>query len=158
MKTISIKYIGKYVGESINIDGWVYNSRRSGQIGFLSLRDGYGIVQCIIEKSNVGNDLFESFKRATQESSLSVRGKVVDNSRAPGGFEIIVEKFTLHQLSNEYPITPKEHGIDFLMNHRHLWMRSRKQHAILKIRHQIIKSIRDFFDNNDFTLIYILRF
>jgi len=153
MEKIMINKIAKYNGKTIAIDGWVYNSRRSGKIGFLSLRDGFGIIQCIIEKQKIGEELFESFKKLTQESSISIIGEVVENSRAIGGYEVLVDKFTLHQLTEDYPITPKEHGTDFLMNRRHLWLRSKRQHSILRIRHQIIKAIRDFFDDNDFTLI-----
>ena len=153
MDTVLVKDIDKYDKKKIRINGWVYNSRRSGKIGFLMLRDGYGIVQCIIEKNHVGEENFEQFKSITQESSISVMGDVVKNKRAEGGFELFVDSFEIHQISNEYPITPKEHGTDYLMNHRHLWLRSKKQHAILKVRHQIIKAIRDFFDMNDFTLI-----
>ena len=153
MDLVFIKDVKKYNKKIIQINGWVYNSRRSGKIGFLMIRDGYGIIQCIIEKSHVGDDNFELFRGFSQESSVSIIGNVVKNERAIGGYEVFVNSFIIHQISNEYPITPKEHGPDFLMNHRHLWLRSKRQHAILKIRHQIIKSIRDFFDMNDFTLI-----
>ena len=153
MKKIMINKIAEYNEKKVTLNGWVYNSRRSGKIGFLSLRDGFGIIQCIIEKQKIGEELFESFKKLTQESSISIIGQVVENSRAVGGYEILVDNFTLHQLTEDYPITPKEHGTDFLMNRRHLWLRSKRQHSILRIRHQIIKAIRDFFDNNNFTLI-----
>ncbi len=153
MDIVSVKDVKKHEKNKVRINGWVYNSRRSGKIGFLMLRDGYGIIQCIIEKSHIGEDDFEKFKTFTQESSVSIIGEVVANDRAVGGYEIFVDSFEVHQISNDYPITPKEHGTDFLMNHRHLWLRSKRQHAILKIRHQIIKAIRDFFDMNDFTLI-----
>ena len=153
MENVLINKINKYVGKSVSINGWVYNSRRSGKIGFLSLRDGFGIIQCIIEKKTVGDQMFDVFKSLTQESSISVTGKVVQNERAIGGYELLLNNFELHQITTDYPITPKEHGSDFLMNHRHLWLRSKKQHAILRVRHEIIKSIRAFFDNNDFTLV-----
>ena len=153
MEKIRINKIENYIDQSVKIDGWVYNSRRSGKIGFLTLRDGFGLVQCIVVKNEIGEDLFENFKRLTQETSISVIGKVVVNDRAIGGYEILVEDFQIHHLSQDYPITPKEHGTEFLMSNRHLWLRSKRQHAILKIRHQIIKSIRDFFDMNDFTLV-----
>ena len=153
MKVVRINKINKHLDETVKLNGWVYNSRRSGKIGFLTLRDGFGLVQCIIVKNEIGEDLFESFKRLTQESSLSITGKVVANDRAIGGYEILVQNFEIYHLSNDYPITPKEHGTEFLMINRHLWLRSKRQHAILKIRHQIIKSIRDFFDMNDFTLV-----
>ena len=153
MNLVFTKNLSNYNKTEVKINGWVYNSRRSGRIGFLMLRDGYGIVQCIVEKSHVGEDDFNTFKSLSQESSISVVGNVVENSKADGGYEIFVNSFEIHQITKEYPITPKEHGTDYLMNHRHLWLRSKRQHAILRIRHQIIKSIRDFFDMNDFTLI-----
>ena len=153
MKAVRINQIKNHSDETVTLNGWVYNSRRSGKIGFLTLRDGFGLAQCIIVKDEIGDKLFESFKRLTQESSLSITGKVVKNDRAIGGYEILVQNFEVHHLSHDYPITPKEHGTEFLMSNRHLWLRSKRQHAILKIRHQIIKSIRDFFDMNDFTLV-----
>tara|TARA_Y100000996_G_scaffold227929_1_gene179208 strand:+ start:1997 stop:3286 length:1290 start_codon:yes stop_codon:yes gene_type:complete len=152
MKILSNK-IADFTDKKISMSGWVYSVRRSGKIGFLTFRDGFGLVQCIVAKNDVGEDKFELFKTLTQESSLTITGKVVENERAPGGFEIIVNDIELHQLSKDYPISPKEHGADFLMSNRHLWLRSKKQYAILKIRHQIIKSIRDYFDSNDFTLV-----
>jgi asparaginyl-tRNA synthetase len=153
LETIRINQIQKYKDKNVKINGWVYNSRRSGKIGFLTLRDGFGLVQGIVVKNEIGEELFNDFKSLTQESSLSIIGKVVKNDRAVGGYEILVENFKIHHLSQDYPITPKEHGTEFLMSNRHLWLRSKKQHAILKVRHQIIKSIRDFFDKNDFTLV-----
>ena len=153
MEIIRINQINNYSDKTIKINGWVYNSRRSGKIGFLTIRDGFGLLQCIVVRDEVSEEIFENFKRLTQESSLSVIGKVVKNDRAIGGYEILLESFEIHHLSQDYPITPKEHGTEFLMSNRHLWLRSKRQHAILKIRHQIIKSIRDFFDMNDFTLV-----
>ena len=153
MEKIRINKIENYIDQEVKINGWVYNSRRSGKIGFLTMRDGFGLLQCIIVKNEIGEELFEDFKRLTQESSLSVIGKVVKNDRAIGGYEVLVQNFEIHHLSQDYPITPKEHGTEFLMSNRHLWLRSKRQHAILKVRHQIIKSIRDFFDMNDFTLV-----
>ena len=152
MTVARINRISEFEGQIVQLNGWVYNSRRSGKIGFLMFRDGFGIIQCIVAKNDVGEDQFEIFKTLTQESSLSVIGEVVKNDRAPGGFEMVVSELTVHQLSSEYPITPKEHGTDFLMNHRHLWLRSKRQYSILKVRHEIIKAVRDFFDSNDFTL------
>ena len=153
MQIINIHNAKSFLNEEVRINGWVYNSRRSGKIGFLSIRDGYSILQCIVEKSVIGDDLFNSFKTLTQESSITVYGKIVSNERAIGGYELLLNNLEIHQLTSEYPITPKEHGPDFLMKHRHLWLRSKRQHAILKVRHEIIKSIRNFFDNNDFTLV-----
>ena len=152
MTVARINRISEFEGQTVQLNGWVYNSRRSGKIGFLMFRDGFGIIQCIVTKNDVGEDAFDQFKSLTQESSLSVIGEVVKNNRAPGGFEMVVSELTVHQLSSEYPITPKEHGTDFLMNHRHLWLRSKRQYSILKVRHEIIKAVRDFFDSNDFTL------
>ncbi len=147
-----VNKIADYENQTVKLNGWVYNSRRSGKIGFLMFRDGFGIMQCIVAKNDVGEKAFELFKSLTQESSLSVIGNIVKNDRALGGFEMVVTELIVHQISNDYPITPKEHGTDFLMNHRHLWLRSKRQHAILKVRHEIIKAVRDFFDSNDFTL------
>ena len=152
MKILSNK-LKKHIDEKITLSGWVYNSRRSGKIGFLNFRDGFGIVQCIVAKNDVGEEKFELFKSLTQESSIILHGKPVLNNRAPGGVELITEDIEIINLSKDYPISPKEHGTDFLMNNRHLWLRSKKQFAILKVRHQIVKSIRDFFDSNDFTLV-----
>jgi asparaginyl-tRNA synthetase len=152
MKVARINRIAEYEGQLVQLNGWVYNSRRSGKIGFLMLRDGFGLIQCIVAKNDVGEENFDVFKSLTQESSVSVNGEVVKNERAPGEFEIITTDLSLHQLSSKYPISPKEHGTDFLMNHRHLWLRSKRQHAILRVRHEIIKAVRDFFDSNDFTL------
>ena len=153
MQNIRINQIKDFCDNIVKINGWVYNSRRSGKIGFLTLRDGFGLLQCIVVKNEVSEEIFENFKKLTQESSISVIGKVVKNDRATGGYEILLESFNIHHLSKDYPITPKEHGTEFLMSNRHLWLRSKRQHAILKIRHQIIKSIRDYFDMNDFTLV-----
>ena len=147
------KDLKNYKDQKVTLKGWVYNSRRSGKIGFLTFRDGFGLLQCIITKNDIGEEKFELFKSLTQESSVVIVGKVIENERAPGGFELLVSDFKLLHLTKDYPISPKEHGTDFLMNNRHLWLRSKKQHAILKVRHQIIKSIRDFFDSNEFTLL-----
>ena len=153
METIRTNQLKDNINQTVKVNGWVYNSRCSGKISFLMLRDGFSIIQCIISIDDVGEEKFEEFKTYTQESSLSVIGKVVENDRAPGKSEIIVEDINLIHLSIDYPITPKEHGPDFLMNNRHLWLRSKRQHAIIKIRHQIIKATRDFFDSNEFTLV-----
>tara|TARA_Y100001970_G_scaffold50742_1_gene64247 strand:+ start:61807 stop:63099 length:1293 start_codon:yes stop_codon:yes gene_type:complete len=153
MKVVSIGKIKEYNNQKVRVNGWVYNSRRSGKIGFLSIRDGFGIMQCIVEKKAVGEEVFNIFKTLTQESSISVIGTIVENERAIGGYELLLNELEIHQLTSDYPISPKDHGPDFLMNHRHLWLRSKRQHAILRIRHEIVKSIRSFFDSNDFTLV-----
>jgi len=153
MERVFVHKVSKHVGKKVMLKGWVYNSRRSGKIGFLTFRDGFGLLQCIIVKNDIGEEKFELFKTMTQESSVIIVGEVVKNERAPGEYEILVSDIELVHLSKDYPITPKEHGTDFLMNNRHLWLRSKRQHTILRVRHQIIKSIRDFFDSNDFTLV-----
>ena len=153
MENILVQNAGKYEGQKVKLNGWVYNSRRSGKIGFLLFRDGTGIMQCIVVKNEVGEEIFDEFKKLTQETSISVEGEVVKNDRALGGFELLLSNLEIHHLIDGYPITPKEHGTEYLMNHRHLWIRSKRQHAILRIRHEIIKATRDFFDSNDFTLV-----
>ena len=153
---IAIEEAGKHVGETVQIPGWLYNLRRSGKIVFPQLRDGTGIMQCVGVKSNLPEELFETLKNLTQESSLIVTGKIRAEQRAPGGYEMDVEGAEVVQRvpeSDPYPITPKEHGTDFLMDHRHLWLRSKRQHAIIRIRHEIVKAIRDYFDSNGFTLV-----
>jgi len=153
---IRICEAAKHVGESVELVGWLYNLRKSGKIIFPLVRDGSGIMQCVALKTELPEAAFETLKNLTQESSLLVRGKIRAESRAPGGFEMDVQDFEVVQRVPEscpYPITPKEHGIEFLMDHRHLWLRSRRQHAILKVRHEVIKAIRDYFDSHGFTLV-----
>jgi asparaginyl-tRNA synthetase len=153
MKTIYIKDLSKYVGEEITIQGWVYNKRSSGKIRFLILRDGTGLLQCVYIKGNVSEDEFDKVDRIGQESSVEVKGKVREEKRAPGGYELDATGFKVISESVNYPITPKEHGVEFLMDNRHLWLRSQRQVAIMRIRHRIIKAIRDFFDERDFVLM-----
>lgn len=150
--TVYIKDLSKHVGEEVTLRGWLYNKRSSGKLKFLIMRDGTGYLQCVVFKGNVTNEIFESAEKITQESSFEVRGKVREEKRAVGGFELDVVDFKTIGLANEYPITPKEHGIEFLIDNRHLWVRSKKQVAILKIRHRVVKAIRDFFDERGFTL------
>src|ERR1700719_1305608 len=145
---ISVNDAGRHVGETVEIAGWLYNLRRSGKICFPQVRDGSGIMQCVAVKSALPQETFEALKDLTQESSLTVRGKVRAEPRAPGGFELDVESAHILQRVSEaepYPITPKDHGIDFLMDHRHLWLRSRRQHAALLVRAEVIRAIRDYF-------------
>ena len=141
------------VGKEVTLKGWVYNKRSSGKIRFLILRDGTGICQGVIAKGAVTDEVFNIFDQLTQESSFSMTGKVRQEARAPGGFEMDVTGLEVINIAAEYPITPKEHGVEFLMDRRHLWLRSSRQHAIIRIRHEIIKSIRDFFDNRGFVLL-----
>jgi asparaginyl-tRNA synthetase len=153
---IRIADAANHAGESVEIAGWLYNLRKSGKIVFPQLRDGSGIIQCVAVKSALPEDVFESLKNLTQESSLIISGKLRAEQRAQGGFELDVEAVQILDRvpeSHPYPITPKDHGIEFLMDHRHLWLRSRRQHATIRVRHEIIKAIRDFFDSNGFTLV-----
>ncbi|HEU0124658.1 MAG TPA: asparagine--tRNA ligase [Bryobacteraceae bacterium] len=153
---VRIADIARYDGETVSIAGWLYNLRRSGKICFPLLRDGSGIIQCVAVKAALQEDVFEALRDLTQESSLIITGKVRAEARAQGGFELDVESAEILQRvpeSDPYPITPKEHGIDFLMDHRHLWLRSRRQAAILRVRHEVVKAIRDYFDNQGFTLV-----
>jgi asparaginyl-tRNA synthetase len=156
LERITIADAARHAGETVEIAGWLYNLRRGGKICFPQVRDGTGIMQCVAVKSALPEELFESLKDLTQESSLIVRGKIRAEARAPGGYEMDVEGAQIIQRvpeSNPYPITPKEHGIDFLMDHRHLWLRSRRQHAALLVRHEVIKAIRDYFDSHGFVLV-----
>src|SRR6202522_3771139 len=153
---IRIEDAGRHTGEPVEIAGWLYNLRKSGKIVFPLLRDGTGTIQAVAVKANLDEAVFESFKNRTQESSLILRGKVRPEQRAPGGYEMDVEGAEIVQRipeSDPYPITPKEHGVDFLMDHRHLWLRSKRQHAVIRIRHEVIKAVRDYFDSHGFTLV-----
>jgi asparaginyl-tRNA synthetase len=150
--TVYIKDLSKHVGKEVTLRGWLYNKRSSGKLKFLIMRDGTGYVQCVVFKGNVSEEIFDSAEKITQESSFEVKGKVREEKRAVGGYELDVVDFKMIGLAHEYPITPKEHGIEFLIDNRHLWVRSKKQVAILKIRHRIVKAIRDFFDERGFTL------
>ncbi len=155
-RRITIDQAGSHAGETVTIPGWLYNLRRSGKIAFPILRDGTGILQCVAVKSQLPETLFESIKDLTQESSIIVTGKIRQEPRAPGGHELDVENVEILQRVPEadpYPITPKEHGIDFLLDRRHLWLRSRRQHAVLRVRHEVVRAIRDYFDSNGFTLL-----
>jgi len=149
---VYISDVAKHVGKEITIKGWLYNIRSSGKLMFPQLRDGSGIIQGVVFKKSVSEAVWEACKGLTQESSLIVRGTPRADERAPGGFELDVTDVEVVQVAQEYPITPKEHGVEFLMDHRHLWLRSRRQHAILKVRAEIIRAVRDFFDDRDFTL------
>jgi asparaginyl-tRNA synthetase len=155
-RRISISEATHFDGQRVEIAGWVYNLRRGGKIVFPIVRDGSGLMQCVAGKSALPEELFGALKDLTQESSIIVRGKVREEARAPGGYELDVEDATIVQHVSEahpYPITPKEHGVDFLMDHRHLWLRSRRQHAAIRVRHEVVKGIRDYFDSHGFTLV-----
>jgi len=153
MDQTSIRDVSKHVGEEITIKGWLYNSRSSGKLMFPQIRDGSGIIQGVVFKKNVSEQVWSDFEKLTQESSIIVRGSVRADERAPGGFELDVVDVEVVQVAEPFPITPKEHGVEFLMDNRHLWLRSKRQHAILSIRAEIIRAVRDFFDSNGFLLM-----
>jgi len=159
MPFVYISEISKFQGQEVTVKGWLYNIRSSGKIIFAILRDGTGLLQTIVLKNAVSPEVFERAKELTQESSLEVTGtvrKVPEGKTAPGGHELDVKDLKIHQLipiDRPFPITPKEHGIEFLMDYRHLWIRSSRQHAILKVRHEIIRAVRNFFDDRGFTLV-----
>ncbi|MBL7960314.1 asparagine--tRNA ligase, partial [bacterium] len=140
-------------GSDVTLRGWLYNKRSSGKLLFLLVRDGTAVIQATVYKPGVSAEIFETADKLTQESSLSVIGKIKKDERAPGGYELQVTDVKLIGQSVDFPITPKEHGPEFLMDYRHLWLRSKNQHAILRVRHTIIKAIRDFFDGRGFTLV-----
>ena len=151
----TIAEIGKHEGQTVTVRGWLYNLRESGKLLFPIFRDGSGLIQGVVPKNAVSPEVFEAIKGLTQESSVIVEGKVRADKRAPGGYELDVSNVQVLQRVSEaeaYPITPKEHGTDFLMEHRHLWVRSPRQAAILRVRAEIIKAARDFFDDRGFTL------
>ncbi len=151
----TIAEIGKHEGQSVTIRGWLYNLRESGKLLFPQFRDGSGIIQGVVPKNAVPPEVFDAIKTLTQESSVIVEGKVRADKRAHGGYELDVANVQVVQRvpeSTPYPITPKEHGTDFLMEHRHLWVRSQRQAAILRVRAEIVKAARDFFDERGFTL------
>jgi len=147
-----ISDLKNYVGQKIELKGWVFNSRSSGKVKFLELRDGTGTVSCVYFKGECDESSFDNFEQATQESSVKVVGTVRKHPKHENVFEIGAETLEVLGKSENYPISPKEHGTDFLMENRHLWVRSKRQVAVLRVRHEIIKSIRDFFDGRGFTL------
>src|ERR1035437_2509120 len=151
MKQTYINQLKDHIGQEVTLKGWLYNKRSSGKLVFLQLRDGTGIVQCVVFKPN-DERLFDLADSLGQESSIIVTGTVKEDTRSAIGVELDVTGLEVLQNVHDYPITPKEHGTEFLMDHRHLWIRSRKQYAVLKIRHTVIKASRDYFDNNGFTL------
>ncbi len=152
MTTTTINKLSFHVGEQVTLKGWLYNLRSSGKLLFPQLRDGTGIVQCVVFKKNISEEIWDKLKNLGQESALTITGNVRADERAPGGFELDVVDAEVSQVVEGYPITPKEHGTEFLMDNRHLWIRSRRQHAILKVRHTVVRAARDFLDDNDFTL------
>ncbi|MGH2460646.1 MAG: asparagine--tRNA ligase [Chloroflexota bacterium] len=148
-----ISEIGAHEGRDVTLKGWLYHKRSSGKLHFLLIRDGTGTIQGVISRADVSPETFDAAGSLTQESSVVVSGKVRADARAPGGYELSVSAVTPVQIAQEYPISPKEHGVDFLMDHRHLWLRSSRQHAILRIRAAIIGAIRNYLDDHGFTLV-----
>ncbi|HKY04047.1 MAG TPA: asparagine--tRNA ligase [Blastocatellia bacterium] len=153
MRQTYIRDIANHANEEVTIKGWLYNIRSSGKLIFPQIRDGSGIIQGVVFKKNVPERVWNDFERLTQESSIIVRGAVRADERAPGGFEMDVVDLEIVSIAESYPITPKEHGVEFLMDHRHLWLRSRRQHAILTVRAEVIRAVRDYLDSNGFLLM-----
>ena len=151
-KVTYIEQIAGHAGQEVEIRGWLHNRRSGGRIHFLTVRDGTGFLQCVMSKAAVPEATFVAADHLSQETSIVVVGKVREDSRAPGGFELDVAGLTVVGAAEAYPITPKEHGVDFLMDRRHLWIRSERQTAILRVRHEIIDAVRDFFNSNGFIL------
>ncbi|MBF6634799.1 MAG: asparagine--tRNA ligase, partial [Planococcus sp. (in: Bacteria)] len=153
MKKITIAEMAKYNGETVKLGAWIANKRSSGKIAFLQLRDGSGFVQGVVVKAEVGEELFATAKGLTQETSLYVTGEVKEDERSAFGYELAVTGIEVIHEAKDFPITPKEHGTEFLMDNRHLWLRSRRQHAIMKIRNEIIRATYEFFNENGFVKV-----
>ena len=153
MPVVTIEDLSQHVGATVELRGWVHNRTSKGKLHFVILRDGTGFVQCVLKKNVVGDELFEEIGRASQESSLTLQGEVRADDRAPGGFEISVVGGEVLQSASEYPISPKEHGADFLLSRRHLWLRSKRQWAIIRIRSAVEFALRRFFDERGFLCV-----
>ena len=154
METVTIKDLEKYDGQDVELKGWVYNIRTIGKIWFIIFRDGTGLLQGVVVKGEATDETFDLEQKLNQEDSIIISGRVKKEPRSVGGYELGVKEIrVVNHVIEEFPISPKEHGADFLMSNRHLWLRSKRQNAIMRIRHQIVKAIRDYFDNNGFTLI-----
>jgi len=153
VETIRIEDAGRHVGQSVRIQGWLTHRRSSGKLLFLVVRDGSGSIQCVGSLSDVGEEAFKRLDGLPQESALAVTGTVREDKRAPGGYELTLAGAEIWHESLPYPISPKEHGVEFLMDHRHLWLRSSRQHAILRVRATLVRALREFFDSNGFTLV-----
>ena len=147
-----IDEIAQHDGRSVTVRGWLHNRRSSGKIHFLIVRDGSGFIQAVMSKATVGEELFQQTGHLSQETAIVVEGMVRADTRAPGGYEIDVARLLIVNPARDYPITPKEHGVDFLLDRRHLWIRSERQHAILRVRHTVINAVRDFFNTHGFIL------
>lgn len=150
---ITISQSPKNLEQKVTIGAWLANKRSSGKIAFLQLRDGTGFMQAVVAKSDVSEETFQLAKNMTQETSMYITGKIVEDTRSPFGYEMQVSDIELIHESTDYPITPKEHGTEFLMDHRHLWLRSKRQHAVMKIRNEIIRATYEFFNENEYVKI-----
>ncbi len=150
---ITIADLADHIDQEVTIQGWVYNWRKKGKLRFVILRDGFGYLQCIVYRPEVEEAVWEAAVELTQESSVRITGRLVADDRAPGGFELKVTALELVHVSPEFPIGKKDHGPDFLLNHRHLWLRSKRQHAMMRVRSEVTQSIRDFFYTRGFTNI-----
>jgi asparaginyl-tRNA synthetase len=153
MDTVRIADFGGHVGQEVHIQGWLHNKRSSGKLQFLIVRDGSGFAQMVMSKAAVTPEAWTAAEAMGQESSLTLTGKVKEDKRAPGGYEVDVTSLTVVQSARDFPITPKEHGTAFLMENRHLWLRSQRQHAVIRIRHAVVKAVRDYLDGQGFTLV-----
>ena len=153
MNLTSIRGIGAHEGSEVRVRGWLYNKREKGKLVFLVVRDGTGYLQAVAFQPETTPETFAACQAITQESSIEVTGKVKRDARAPGGYEMALTGVTIHQIAQDYPIQPKDHGPDFLLDHRHLWLRSSRQHALIRIRSEVCQAIRDFFYEREFVLI-----
>jgi len=153
METVRIGDFRGHVGAEVRVQGWLHNKRSSGKLQFLILRDGSGFAQAVMARAAVPPEAWDAADKAGQESSLEVTGKVREDKRAPGGFELEVTGLAVSQAVHDYPITPKDHGTAFLMEHRHLWLRSQRQHAVIRVRHAVVKATRDYLDEQGYTLV-----
>ncbi len=148
-----IEDVAQHEGQAVTIRGWLHNRRSSGKIHFLTVRDGTGFIQAVMSKAAVGTELFTRADHLSQETAIAVSGQVRADSRAPGGYELEVSALEVIGEAHDYPITPKEHGIDYLLDRRHLWIRSERQSAILRVRHEVVNAVRDFFNSRGFILV-----
>lgn len=153
MTIARISELSRYTGQEVTLRGWVHGKRSSGKIAFLQMRDGSGFVQIVFVKAQVPDEVWNAFQTLTQETSLTVSGTVREDTRAKGGYELDGKTLTILQIAQDFPIGPKEHGPDFLLSNRHLWLRSQKPHAVLRIRDRFVKAVRDFFDQDGFVLV-----
>lgn len=153
MNTVRIADFGRHVGEEVKVQGWLHNKRSSGKLQFLIVRDGSGFAQMVVVKAGVAAESWDAAEQMGQESALELTGRVKEDARAPGGYEVEVTSLVPVHVVHDYPITPKEHGTAFLMENRHLWIRSQRQHAVLRIRHAVVKGVRDYLDGQGFTLV-----